>query len=111
MFLTFKKYASNIIFQKDKASPHYAILVRTYLDPKLKNTWMGRFGAIMWSIPCPDSTLVTLFSEITGNATILQATAHYSWRQYTTSLCNRNYYGNYTSKLFKIFEIRLLSVI
>lgn len=42
LFPKLRDYPENLIFQQDGASPHYANIVRQYLDRKLPNQWMGR---------------------------------------------------------------------
>ena len=43
-----------MLFQQDGASPHYAIIVRNWLDQKLPGRWLGRRGPIEWPARSPD---------------------------------------------------------
>lgn len=49
------------IFQQDGAPPHYAIIVRRYLDTKLPQRWIGRGGPISWPARSPDLTPLDFF--------------------------------------------------
>lgn len=46
----------NVWFQQDGATPHYALMVRTYLDEIFPNKWIGRRGTIEWPARSPDLT-------------------------------------------------------
>ena len=46
--------AKEIIFQQDGAPPHFALIVRTWLDQHFPNRWMGRRGPIVWPARSPD---------------------------------------------------------
>lgn len=46
--------AEEIIFQQDGAPPHFALIVRTWLDQHFPNRWMGRRGPIEWPARSPD---------------------------------------------------------
>ena len=48
-------------FQQDGATPHYASLVRTYLDNILPVHWIGRRGSIDWPPRSPDLTPMDFF--------------------------------------------------
>jgi transposase len=41
-------------FQQDGASPHYSLDVRSWLDQKFPNRWIGRRGPIEWPARSPD---------------------------------------------------------
>jgi hypothetical protein len=43
-------------FQQDGAPPHYATLVRDWLDENFEDRWIGRRGAIEWPPRSPDLT-------------------------------------------------------
>ena len=43
-----------LYFQQDGAAPHYALIVRDWLDKKLKGRWIGRGGPIEWPARSPD---------------------------------------------------------
>ena len=54
----------HLIFQQDGAGPHYATVVRDYLDETLPQRWCGRGGGIGWrSWPArsPDLTPLDFF--------------------------------------------------
>ena len=46
---------SQIIFMQDGAPPHFANIVRTFLDETFTN-WIGRRGTIDWPARSPDLT-------------------------------------------------------
>jgi hypothetical protein len=45
-----------IWYQQDRAPPHYAVIVRRYLDKVFPNRWIGRRGQIEWPARSPDLT-------------------------------------------------------
>lgn len=49
-----------IWFQQDGASPHYAILVREWLDENIPQ-WIGRRGVIPWPARSPDLSPMDFF--------------------------------------------------
>ena len=48
-------------FQQDGASAHYSLVVRSWLDEKFPNRWIGRRGPIEWPARSPDLTPPDLF--------------------------------------------------
>ena len=48
--------ADALIFQQDGAPPHFGLNVRTWLDQRFPNCWMGRRGPIEWPARSPDLT-------------------------------------------------------
>ena len=51
----------NVIFQQDGAPPHYATQVRSYLDRKFGDRWIGRGGPVAWPPRSPDLTPLDFF--------------------------------------------------
>jgi hypothetical protein len=45
-----------IWYQQDGAPPHYAVIVRRYLDEVFPNRWVGRRGQTEWPTRSPDLT-------------------------------------------------------
>ena len=52
---------SRICFQQDGAPPHFSKRVRTWLDQKFDNRWIGRGGPISWAPRSPDLTPLDFF--------------------------------------------------
>lgn len=52
---------NDLWLQQDGAPPHYAVLVRNYLDNVFPNRWIGRRGAIEWPPRSPDLTPLDFF--------------------------------------------------
>lgn len=50
-----------IWFQQDGAPPHFALIVRNYLDQMFPNRWIGRRGPIEWPARSPDLTPLDFF--------------------------------------------------
>lgn len=50
-----------IWFQQDGAPPHYAVIVRQYLDEVFPNRWIGRRGHLEWPARSPDLTPLDFF--------------------------------------------------
>jgi len=50
-----------MLFQQDGAPPHYAILVREFLDATFPGRWIGRRGSIDWPPRSPDLTPLDFF--------------------------------------------------
>lgn len=48
--------APNLYFQQDGAPPHYAKVVRQWLDEKFPERWLGRRGPVEWPPRSPDLT-------------------------------------------------------
>ncbi|CAH1103662.1 unnamed protein product [Psylliodes chrysocephalus] len=48
--------SNNLWLQQDGAPPHYAVLVRNYLDNVLQNRWIGKRRSIEWPPWSPDLT-------------------------------------------------------
>jgi hypothetical protein len=48
--------AQHLYFQHDGAPPHYAMIVRQWLDKKFPQRWLGRRGPIDWPPRSPDLT-------------------------------------------------------
>lgn len=49
------------IFQQDGAPPHFALIVRNYLDAAFPGSWIGRRGAIEWPPRSPDMNPLDYF--------------------------------------------------
>jgi hypothetical protein len=60
-FLQKKKITNKIIFQQDGASIHFSKRVRSWLNEKFDNRWIGRGGAISWAPRSPDMTPLDFF--------------------------------------------------
>jgi len=52
---------AELYFQQDGATPHYALLVRNYLDNIFPLRWIGRRGSIDWPPRSPDLTPMDFF--------------------------------------------------
>lgn len=52
---------NQVHFQQDGAPPHYAVMVRTYLNEIFRNRWIGRGGPIKWPARSPDLTPLDYF--------------------------------------------------
>lgn len=52
---------NDFIFQQDGATPHYARIVRTWLDEAFPERWIGRRGPIEWPARSPDLTPADFF--------------------------------------------------
>lgn len=52
---------NDLWLQQDGAPPHYALLVRNYLDNVFPNRWIGRRGTIEWPPRSPDLTPLDFF--------------------------------------------------
>lgn len=50
-------------FQQDGAPPppHYALLVRQFLDEQVEGRWIGRHGGIEWRAQTPDLNHLDFF--------------------------------------------------
>ena len=46
----------DIVFQQDGAPPHWATVVRDYLDETFGGNWCSQSGTIMWPPNSPDLT-------------------------------------------------------
>lgn len=56
------RYQENqLMFQQDGAPPHYALLVREFLNRQFPEQWIGRRGAIEWPPRSPDLTPLDFF--------------------------------------------------
>lgn len=53
-FLWPKVKHKGMYFQQDGAPPHYALIVRDWLNEKFANRWIGRRGPIEWPARSPD---------------------------------------------------------
>ena len=42
--------------QQDGAAPHYAFIMRTFLNDHCNNKWIGRSGPVAWPSFSPDLT-------------------------------------------------------
>jgi transposase len=49
-------YPDDIMFQQDGAPPHYALIVREFLNDNFPERWIGRRGPIEWPARSPDLT-------------------------------------------------------
>ena len=47
--------------QYDKAAPHFAVIVREWLDETFPDRWIGRLGPFDWPAPSPDLTPCDFF--------------------------------------------------
>ena len=52
----------DIVFQQDGTPPHWATVVRDYLDDTFDGNWCDRSGPIMWPPNSPDLTPTDFFS-------------------------------------------------
>ncbi|EZA51149.1 hypothetical protein X777_10422 [Ooceraea biroi] len=52
----FFKYVLFSWFQHDGAGPHYANIVRDYLNETFRNVWIGRGSRVRWPARSPDLT-------------------------------------------------------
>jgi hypothetical protein len=50
-----------IWYQQDGAPPHYAVIVRRYLDEVFPNRWVGRRGQTEWPTRSPDLTSLDFY--------------------------------------------------
>lgn len=53
--------ANDVYFQQDGAPPHYARIVRVFLDNVFPRRWIGRRGHIEWPARSPDLTPLDFF--------------------------------------------------
>lgn len=51
----------NVWFQQDGAQPHYALIVRDFLNNIFPEKWIGRRGAVEWPPRSPDLTPLDFF--------------------------------------------------
>lgn len=51
----------NMMFMHDGAGPHFALIVRDYLDHYFPDHWIGRGGPIAWPPRSPDLTPCDFF--------------------------------------------------
>lgn len=51
----------NYFFQQDGATPHYAIVVRDWLNQTMPERWIGRRGPVEWPSRSPDLTPMDFF--------------------------------------------------
>jgi hypothetical protein len=56
-----KKLTRKIMFQQDGASAHFAKTVRSWLDEKFNDRWIGRGGPISWAPRSPDLSPLDFF--------------------------------------------------
>jgi hypothetical protein len=56
-----KKLTGRTIFQQDGASAHFAKSVRSWLDVKFSDRWIGRGGPISWAPRSPDLSPLDFF--------------------------------------------------
>ena len=52
----FEQYQPQVIFQQDRAPPHWGLAVRQLLNDTFPERWIGRDGLIPWSPRSPDIT-------------------------------------------------------
>ena len=52
---------NDLVFMQDGAPPHYATVVRNWLDITFDQQWLGRAGPHEWPARSPDSHPVTFF--------------------------------------------------
>ena len=62
-YLQRRKITKKIIFQEDGASAHFAKSIRSWLNEKFDNRWIGRGGSISWAPRSPDMTPLDFFLE------------------------------------------------
>jgi hypothetical protein len=60
-FLQKKKITHKIILQQDGASIHFSTGVRSWLNEKFEDRWIGRGGTISWAPRSPDMTPLDFF--------------------------------------------------
>ena len=60
-YLQRRKITKKIIFQQDDAPAHFAKSIRSWLNEKFDNRWIGRGGSISWAPRSPDMTLWIFF--------------------------------------------------
>ena len=60
-YLQRRKLTKKIIFQQDDAPAHFAKSIRSWLNNKLDNRWIGRGGSISWAPRSPDMTSLDFF--------------------------------------------------
>ena len=53
---------TNLTFQQDGAPPHFRITVRSYLDEKFGERWIGRGGPTAWPPRSPDLTPLDFYA-------------------------------------------------
>ena len=51
----------DLIFMQDEAPPHFAIVVREWLNAQFPGRWMGRRGSYEWPARSPDLTPCDFF--------------------------------------------------
>jgi hypothetical protein len=51
----------DMIYEQDGAPPHFHNEMRSYLDERLRNCWIGRGGPMEWPPRSPDLTPMGLF--------------------------------------------------
>lgn len=56
-----RRQKASIIFQQDGAPPHWGLHVRTFLNEKFPNRWIGRDGPFHWAARSPDLTPLDFF--------------------------------------------------
>ena len=49
-----REHIGELYFQQDGAPPHYATIVRNWLDDSFPNRWIGRRGPVEWRPRSPD---------------------------------------------------------
>ena len=54
-------YDDDVMFQQDGAPPHFASVVRDFLDEKFPGRWIGRRGPIEWPARSPNLTPADFF--------------------------------------------------
>lgn len=50
-----------MLFMQDGAPPHYAAIVKRYLEEQLPQRWIGRGGPVSWPPRSPDLTPMDFF--------------------------------------------------
>lgn len=54
----------SVWFQQDGAPAHFGINVRTLLNEKFENRWIGRRGTVEWPARSPDLTPLDFFTGV-----------------------------------------------
>ena len=56
-----KNLTGKAIFQQDGAPAHFAKTVRSWLNNKFNDRWVGRGGPISWALRSPDRSSLDFF--------------------------------------------------
>ncbi len=88
-----------LYFQHDEAAPHYAIVVRSWLDENFPGSWIGRRGSLDWPARSPDLTPCDfflwgylkgiVFREPSATIVQLQIRIEQACTQVTKAMCHK----------------------